>query len=186
MKLQAYIRVLNQKGEIEIEKPANTLLYNFLAILRAQMSHASATGVKQDGSTASIGDYGDNFKLTAGSGDAGKGIIVGTSDEPVSLDDYNLKSKISHGSGSGQLEYGAMSIGNLTPSYGSDPLQYSFILSRTFNNLSGADITIKEVGLLVYAYMGGSQYILIDRTLLTVTIPNNEAKTIQYIIRVSK
>jgi hypothetical protein len=70
------------------------------------------------------------------------GIIVGGGTKVVSPTDYNLASKIAHGSGAGQLDYGPHTI---TSSY-SATSSYAEI-SRTLTNISGNDVTVREVGL---------------------------------------
>ena len=108
------------------------------------------------------------------------GIIVGTGTTPVSLEDYNLASKISHGTGSGQLSYGACSP------YGiSSDTQADVGLQRSFDNNSGADITINEIGMVLKVYDGtNTYYTLIMRDVISATtVPNGGRVTIKYWFR---
>jgi hypothetical protein len=116
------------------------------------------------------------FTLAAGAGVSTFGIVVGSSDTPVTRDDYKLGSQILHGSGTGQLMYGAMSFDAPT-AYGTG---YLLRVIRVFTNNSGADVTVKEIG--VYVNQTGSYYYCLIRDVLTtpVTIPNGYSWTVRY------
>jgi len=118
----------------------------------------SAVVTDTTGSSATV--YGEYY-TTSGTADCGGtpaaasaadnddsyGIVVGSGVTPVSPTDYMLAAKISHGTGSGQLDYDTHTI--LT-SYTSTS---SYIeISRVFVNRSGADVVVREVGLIVRNY----------------------------------
>jgi hypothetical protein len=115
-------------------------------------------------------------------GDTSAGIVVGTSDTSVSLGQYNLQSPIAHGTGAGQLSYGATTVESLVK----DTAWY-FRVIRTFTNSSGGSITVREIGLFVRLGMGPSpNYFscMLARDVLTspITIPNGSTLTVRYII----
>jgi hypothetical protein len=113
-------------------------------------------------------------------GDVGGGIVVGTSDTPVSLGQYALQSPIAHGTGSGQLSYGATTVEALTKN-----TAWFFRVIRTFTNNSGASITVKEIGLYVKLWSGGAVYSYMlarDVPSTPITIPNGSTLTVRYII----
>jgi hypothetical protein len=117
--------------------------------------------------------------------DQNRGIVVGSSDTPVNPNDYKLASQIPHGTGSGQLDYGA---GTLTDISISDNT-ISFNHSRTFTNLSGATITVKEIG--GYFVMNDTGNVLRTfcylRDVLTtpIDVPDNYTLTVIYTFQVS-
>ena len=80
----------------------------------------------------------------AAANDDAYGILAGTGVGAESSEDYALGTKIAHGIGAGQLSYGATTNTTGTITGGK-----RFTVSRTFTNLSGASITIQEVGLAV-------------------------------------
>jgi hypothetical protein len=121
-------------------------------------------------------------------GDDTVGIQVGTSSTSVTSTDYRLPGKISHGTGSGQLYYGEHSV---TYSYGS---AYGFVeLSRVFTNLSGADIVVREVGLVARNYWKDSSGVAADAKILIardvlevpVTVPDKATFAVRYRLSLS-
>jgi len=71
------------------------------------------------------------------------GIVVGSGSASVSPTDYRLASKISHGTGSGQLDHDTHAT---TTSFSSTS---SYIeLARTFVNRSSGDVVVREVGIV--------------------------------------
>ncbi len=122
------------------------------------------------------------FKAEAGAGDDRYGILVGNSDEAVAYDDYNLKGKISNGTGAGQLSYGATTIE--TPY--KEGTEYKFRITRGFVNNSGASITVKEVGLACCWYAESEDFLAIRDVLATPTsIPDGASLAVRYYIKVS-
>jgi hypothetical protein len=131
-----------------------------------------------------LGSYTSSVTLggCAPAGEATAGIVLGTSDTPVTLSQYNLQAPISHGTGSGQLSYGATTVESLVKN-----TTWYFRVIRTFTNNSGASITVKEMGLIVrLGYGAGSFYFnaMLARDVLStpVTIPNGSTLTVRYII----
>jgi hypothetical protein len=117
-----------------------------------------------------------NFGGAAPAGDTSAGILVGTSDSPVSLAQYNLLGLIPNGTGAGQLSYGATVVEDLTTD-----TTYFFRIVRTFTNNSGASITVREIGLFLkpnqYSYMFAR-----DVPTSPISVPNGSTLTLRYII----
>jgi hypothetical protein len=119
----------------------------------------------------------------APAGDATAGIVVGSSDMPVSIGQFSLQSLISHGTGSGQLSYGATTVESLTK----DTTWY-FRIVRTFTNGSGATVTVREIGLYVrLGTISGSPYytsVMFARDVpaSAINVPNGSTLTVRYII----
>lgn len=177
--MKAYINVYDEKGKLVKRKKANSLVRQFIQLLNVQMAQTNRSIIDVTNSSRTISYNSISLSLVAGAGDANYGVWVGTGTNPVSINDVTLQSKIAHGTGTGQLVYGATSVG-VPVVVGSKAV---FYVSRTFTNNSGADITVNEVG-LVACGGPGPYYFLIDRTLLSVTIPNGESRTFQYEISV--
>jgi hypothetical protein len=130
--------------------------------------------------------YYFNLSTLADTGDVSQGIIVGTSDTSNNLTTYALGGKISHGTGSGQLVYGAESIEDVTNPSGND---LQFRITRTFTNNSGVTVTVKEVGLLIKKWDTSltSRSFLAARDVLpsAVDVPDGATLTIRYVVKIT-
>jgi len=97
-----------------------------------------------------------------------------------------LGSKIGHGTGSGQLLYNPMTFEDITNPSG-NILQ--FRMTRVFTNNSGADITVKEFGLLAKGKdnTDNPRSFLIARDVLSepITIPDGYSLTLRYIVKIT-
>ena len=131
---------------------------------------------------------GVHIAMSASNDDDSFGIWVGTGTASVSPTDYNLASKISHGTGVGQLDYEPHTV---TSSY-SDT--YSYVeISRVFVNKSGSDIIVREVGLVARNYWKDTTAVrndvkfLIARDVLPtpVTVRHLGSLTVRYRISLS-
>jgi hypothetical protein len=113
------------------------------------------------------------------------GVVVGTSSKDCEPNDYMLRnaddspSRIPHGTGAGQLYYGGGGciVG--------DPVivggKCAFDIGRIFENRSGADITVREVGLVCNNIGGAAGFLLARHKLATpVTVPSGHALRVTY------
>jgi hypothetical protein len=183
---------LLSKGKL----PAKSWVGNIIGLLSAMVSMwSSASAAYSATSRSDLLDTSNNARplmLSSGggvvlggcapAGDTTAGIVLGTNDTPVSIGQYNLQSPISHGTGAGQLSYGATNVESLVK----DTTWY-FRVIRTFTNNSGASITVKEMGLFVRLGMSSSPYYyscMLARDVLTtpITIPSGSTLTVRYII----
>jgi hypothetical protein len=159
----------------------------------------SATVIKIDGSSATAYTeyyYGSGggvpFAVKAPDNDDSYGIVVGSGTIGVALDQYAPASKIPHGTGSGQLDYGLSSYEDLGLDTGVSPPVYRFRVMRTFSNLSGAAININEVCILARCYWRDGGTIVNDVKFLiardalptTYTIPTGGTATVVFTIEV--
>jgi hypothetical protein len=176
--LEGYIEweLRDPKGRIvkRGKQPMKSFVKAWLYILYVNFSQIATSTIDTGGTSRSLA-LSSNFIANAGVGVTTHGIVVGSSDTPVTRDDYKLGSQILHGSGTGQLMYGAMSW-DAPVAYGTGYLTRGI---RVFTNNSGADITVKEIGLYIY---NGAYYFCIIRDVLTtpVTIPNGYSWTVRY------
>ncbi len=163
-----------------LERESRSFVKNFMEILRGMLAGADITIVDQAGNSRTI-SYSvsiNNFRVNADAADDTFGIVVGTGTTSPTPDDYTLEAKISHGTGAGQLDYGAVSVSTVAVK-GNDIYIY---IDRTFTNLSGADIDISEVGIISYAY-GIKALIARDIFSPAITVADGAAVTIRYTIK---
>jgi hypothetical protein len=115
--------------------------------------------------------------------DANFGIRVGSGSTPPTANDYNLANPIAHGTGSGQLLYGATTIESVVVE---DSNKTSFRIIRTFSNSSGATVIVREIGLSFKWYRPGYgySYALLARDVLSneVSVPDGATLTVRYIL----
>lgn len=132
-----------------------------------------------------IGSGGIPLGGNAPSGDLTAGILVGSSDTPVSLGQYNLIQRIEHGTGAGQLQYGAMTVESLVK----DSV-WTLRLVRTFTNATSSTIVVREFGLFLKIYIPVSPTyasIMLARDVppSAINIPAGSTLTIRYVISMS-
>jgi len=194
------VEVRDKSGKLTYKRryKAKSWLTQFIKILKGQFAtrwgttvgHGNTTVVDIVGSTRSIPNHSDstrsyttNISTLGDAGDEYQGIVVGKGTTPNSLNTYKLASPISHGTGAGQLSYGAMNVEEVTNPSGNT---LSFRLIRTFTNQSGADITVYEIG-LVAKFVDADGYgrpFLLARDVLPspVTVANGATLTVRYIV----
>jgi hypothetical protein len=121
--------------------------------------------------------YNMSGDMTTGAVGAARGIVVGTSDTAFNIDQYALGALIAHGTGVGQLTYQASAFDS--KAYASKV--WTATSKRVFNNNSGGDITVKEIGLYGYTVYNG-WLTLHERSVLspTVLVPNGAQLTATY------
>jgi len=160
--LEIWVRtkIFNPKGEIVKEQyfRSGSFLVNYAKLIGAILGYRSDEVLDEGGIARTImgyapydvaGLYRWRANVTAGNNDASYGIIAGTGDTPVGVEDYKLASKIGHGVGAGLFDYEPCSVSSVsyTPDWS------RIIISRSFVNLSGATITVKEIGLKIYHHV---------------------------------
>lgn len=184
MELKAFInwKLYDRNGHLieETEHQANSLVRQFLALLLKNSFDALELDIRDTGNTIrTLATATGMGYVDALLGTTDNGILVGTGTNEVTILDYALQTKIAHGTGAGQLSYGACTVSADVIEDGSDVY---FLVSRIFTNNSGGNITIKEAGI---ATRVGSFYYLLDRTLSEQTIINGNNATLTYKIKIS-
>jgi hypothetical protein len=175
--IEAYIEweLLDPKGRVvkRGRQPVRSFVKAWIVGLYGNFINSMTTSLDTGGTSRTA--WINAMAVNAPAGNTAYGIVVGTSDTPVTRDDYKLGSQIAHGNATGQLMYGAVSV-DAPITYGTGYLT-RFI--RVFTNNSGADITVKEIG--VYSYTQQYYYCIIRDVLTTpVTIPNGYSWTVRY------
>jgi len=105
-------------------------------------------------------------------------LVVGSGTTPPQITNTGLTNQIGNGTGPGQLQYGADSF--TSPNINVNINTGSFTWSKTFNNGSGGNVTVSEVG----AYFG-STFVLHDLLPSPVTLAPNQVLTVVYTITIS-
>jgi len=180
--MRTYVRavVRDRKGRIIRDtgwKETNTLTKNFYAFLRCAMQDAD-TPVTTVGGTIKVCEEPSGINATfmfvaAPAGNDSRGMVVGTGTTSPTRTDYNIESKIEHGTDSGQLYYYACEV-----THSDDYVE----ITRTFGNESGADITIREIGIIAQYHdvEGYTRLALIARSLFEITVPYGSSVKIYY------
>lgn len=128
----------------------------------------------------SVGDY----CISAGAENDNFGILIGTNDAAWAWAQYALSGKIAHGTSGGQMSYGATTE-SLVENTGAPA---KTVLQRSFDNNSGADITVREIGWFLTAKAAAEVvfYFMIARDVITATtVPNGGRLTVTYNILVN-
>jgi hypothetical protein len=181
------LTVRNREGEVtrRQEMLSESFVKQFLQLLWVSCVRVSSGyrikdyRVKDvDGNLDPVQVASASFQANAGPNVDTYGILVGTGTTAPTIDDYQMETKIPHGTGAGQLQYSAVAFGAPT----SDGTVSHFTITRDFSNASGGPITVREVGLVVYFQrMGsGSGYYLTIRDAVNITIPDGETLTVNY------
>lgn len=189
MKILAYIEttVRDRHGKVisHHKKRSRSFVRGFNHMLCAQMRGESspdpAIQTKDVGGVVrNLRNASNSFIADSGVGVVTHGIRVGTSNQAVDIEDYQLIAAIAEGAAAGQLNHLAT-----TGTYvGVAGAQCSFTAQRQLNNNSGGDITIEEAGIYNSFYTGSVVYIMSCRDLVNELIPDTGNITVTYTIRV--
>lgn len=194
-------KVIEQKKGV-----SKSLLTNFMKWLRGLFECAHALGALHPtdigmndmddvGRTIFSSSTSNTTIVKSGAGVAGMnapaenddyGLLVGSEETAVEPDDVMLATKIGQGEESGQLSYGAHVIEAIDVV---DAVS-SFRVSRPWTNLSGAGITVKEIGMAMSIFHGAGTapaYFLMLRDVLPspTTIPDGATYTVRYKLSVT-
>jgi hypothetical protein len=113
----------------------------------------------------------------AGAGDVTKGIVVGTGNTAYDHSQYLLVALIAHGTGSGQLSYGA----EIPTPRAWAVSKWTFSKYRVLNNTSGGTITVKEVGIYGYNTLDAKSFMMARDVLVTpVALPDSSSMKVTY------
>jgi hypothetical protein len=187
------VEIKNKKGEIEFKKTIEgkswlrQIIDWYAMHFRPYGYHVAIKAV--DGNTYNfpVWSTGDNIyawylglNLNAGEGVSYRGIVLGTGTTSNSINTYKLEAQISHGSGAGQLYYSTTSVSTVV--VGDTNIRY-FEITRYFQNRSGVDITVNEIGLYAYFTDNGTNWrgICIARDLTGgIVVPANSTLIVRY------
>lgn len=156
-----------------------SVVQGWIGLLTSQFTNSGTSIIDVDGNLRTFNAYAGNLKTDAIINDASFGIVCGTGTDTVSINDYNLKSLISPGTGAGQLQYSAVDYPN---KFIVDTATAFTDIRRFFTNNSGASVSVNEIGIKCYA--STSYRVLIERTLINETLADTESLEVTY--RLSK
>jgi len=166
---------------------SRSFLKQWNQLMFVQMTNAPLAGADQiydmNGVLKSIGEDDSNFRME--SHNSYTGIMCGTGDTPVAIDDYQLEALIANGSGAGQLQNVAMAIIGDVALDGSSA---KFVVSRSPLNWSGGDITVKEIGIYCAMYVPPSAYYMCavrDVLETPLLVPDGGGITVDYTLAVA-
>jgi hypothetical protein len=114
-----------------------------------------------------------------------KGIMVGSGTNAETFEDFALQTQIANGTGAGQLSYIASEPHLVTYDAGTKVLGDTLI--RYFNNNSGGNVNVNEVGIVAYLTGQFSQNYMMSRDKLaaTITVPNTGQLRVTYTIQLT-
>lgn len=183
MELWIEALVKDKKGKVlkRVKRKAHSFVGNFIRCLAVQFASGKEAITDVGGNAVNPYAYYTNLKAGAGSGDDDFGIQVGTGTNAVSINDTALQTKIAHGTGTGQLQYGAVTFGATA----CDASKCECTITRDFANGSGGDITVNELGLVLQMYDTGSKNIFVARDVVSggIAVANGQTLTVNYKIR---
>ena len=166
---------------------AHSYVKQFIQSLASLLSYAAVSSVLDINNASKTLGTTNSGKMQADgtAAEAAKGPVAGTGSTAVSISDYALASLIAHGTGAGQLQYGACTYSAVSV-VGATA---SFTVTRVLTNGSGASITISEVGMHINhaTSAGADQTFLAVRDLVSggLAVPNGGAATLVYTISVT-
>ncbi len=181
-KIEVWLTVTDEDGNVEIHKRANSFVRGFIDLIYGFITATTVTNGWTDtgGTNRNTSVASSNMLMNSGAGVTTFGIVVGSGSSAVTISDTALGTLIAQGTGAGQLQYGANS--NIDPITSGTSRQ--FTLSRTLTNGSTGAVTVNEVG--IYGKAGSTPwYVMWERTLTTFTINAGASKTVTYTIKVT-
>lgn len=126
--------------------PAHSFVKQWVQMIKSSFQAAIEANVKDTGGTNRTFNF--SLNIAAGIGIDTRGLVVGTGANAVTISDFQLQTKIAHGTGATQIKYEAVVFEAFTL-VGSTA---SFVIKRRFENASGATITVAEAG--IYEFDG--------------------------------
>lgn len=173
------------------QKPSESFVRSFLrffgglfdAVKTSEPDITNTSRVIIDTDQSATWSYCDQFfRCDGGAGVQTKGIMVGSGTTAPTNTDYALETRIAHGVGAGQLQYGTMTFGAVAVVGVNVDLE----LQRTFTNGSGATITVREVGIYVYQNdpsETAATHMICRDVITAVGVPDKCALTVYYTLR---
>jgi hypothetical protein len=200
--LEAYLEIEVRDADGKLltfrKAKAKSLLAPFLGLIKGQFAIpyyvnnagnvyvTDTSGVGRAYPRGDVALYVACICLNAGDAVGDYGLVVGSSDNSNTVNQYTMGSMISHGNSSGQLYYGSSTIEN--PSNPSGTNNWIIRIIRTFSNNSAGSVTVKEIGLIVKTQDSGGnvRYFLIARDVISpVTVPSGATLTVRYILKIT-
>lgn len=177
LKVSISARLYDQHGKLIRKfrpRVAHSFLAQFIEFLHVQMANSVTSITKVDGSEEAAISHASNFRMNNPASDLTGGILIGTGNTPVDINDYALETKIT-----ADLTVSAQTFVLSYPT----PSSRRLAISRTFTNALPSPMAIEEVAL--YCLGPPSTQMCIDHTLYSVAIPASSSLELTYRIDVS-
>jgi len=170
MEVRAFLRIY-KNGRLILEQPSKCILSSLRQIL---VEILTTHWRKEYGSAAyRYDEY--RLSINAPDNDDSYGIVVGSGAMPVTPDDTSLSEKITHGTGTGQLDYDETEV-----SYEVDYTNkrgYIYV-KRSFKNLSDSDVIVRECGIVMWYRIMCGNYVFVNTKKLIVRDVLSEPVTV--------
>ena len=196
LRAEIIIERYNRRGQLleKIKQKSRSFLKQFIQLIEVQTNQSSKTVADITGTDRTVDEKDINLFCTPGGGYGyvdptqrnvqveNIGVVVGSGTTAVTPTDTKLETKITHGTGTGQLIHLGCGLKPVVIS-GSD----AYVdLVRFFENQSGGNVTVNEVG--IYALGSSSQYgfcICRDVLASSITVADGQLLKVRYRIKVT-
>lgn len=188
--IETYYRILKHDPEGKLVKdsgliPSHSYVIQFLELVEGFIRNVVKSATDVDGAESYI-RYSSYLipqigRLDAAYGNVLHGLVVGTNDGASAEDneDYNLDTKILHGAGGGQLLYQVVTL--VAPRTVGPNIDLD--ISRTFGNVSGGTITVKEIGLICKNVTDAKYHLLLRDVVSDEDVLDDYTLTVVYTLR---
>lgn len=154
---------------------ANSLLKQFIQLLTVQLSQASLNILDLAGASGAVAPAAIAFAANALAGQTVLGTVIGTGTNAVTMTDFKLQAQVT-----ASITHSIETIALTNP----DSSTWRVELSRTFTNLTGSTLQIREVA-LYFNTAGSAHNQCGDRTLYSVDVANGLSVVLTYRITIS-
>ena len=124
-------------------KPAHSFLKQWNEFIYFFHSSGNIYPKITTGASTKLDSHNDNFRMNGAEGDTNLGIVIGTDNTPVAIDDYAMIAKINEGYGAGQMHH----LENTFEAPVISAPSCGFSISRIIVNNSDGLITVREAGI---------------------------------------
>jgi len=169
------------------DKKSESFVIAFLRYTYAHMRNVDITSPATDGVTKNLFMWGrlssEGARCNAPVNNSAYGIVIGVGSTPLSNTDYKLATQCTEGTGANQVVHGAVALKSEALIVGGN---VDMVLLRSFTNLSGATITVREAGLYIATvWVAAWSYFCYIRDLLAVAVdlPDKCSLSVYYTIR---
>jgi len=174
--LQASVADARGKVTAFPERPANSLLTAFVNLLFIQLAQLTTSIRDTSNTLRNVALNTKNLMVAGGAANTTTGILIGSGTTAPTMADYKIETQLT-----ANVTHGATSLFLDAP----DANTYVAAIARTFTNLTGGILAIREVALVVEASSAPAYYFCIDRTLFSEDVPNGLPTTLTYRIYVT-
>lgn len=122
---------------------SRSFLKQWNQLVYVQMAQTGLTITDTGGVARSINICATNFNMYGSAGSTISGIVVGTGNTAVTINDYALETQIEEGTGAGQMEHLTCTAAAFVVA----PPSCYFVVSRTIANNSPGVITVREAAI---------------------------------------